>query len=156
MLTADCLPVLLCTRHGDRVAAAHAGWRGLAGGVLEATVAALAAPPEHLLAWLGPCIGPARFEVGAEVRDAFLAADPGAGDAFRAHGPDHWLADLSHLAYRRLAASGVATIHGGGWCTAGDPERFFSYRRDGATGRMGTIIWLAARGYSRSSSTASR
>ncbi len=142
VLTADCLPVLLCDRQGSRVAVAHAGWRGLAAGVLEATVSALAVPGEDLLAWLGPAIGPHRFEVGEEVRAAFLDADAGADEAFSPGRPGHWYADLYRLAARRLTARGVQQIHGGGFCTHTDRERFFSYRRDGETGRMGTVIWL--------------
>lgn len=142
VLTADCLPVLFCDRRGTRVAAAHAGWRGLAAGVLEATLRAMAVAPQELLVWLGPAIGPAAFEVGVEVRDAFVGADAGAGEAFRA-GPDgRWYADLYALARRRLAAAGVVEVYGGGLCTYSDPERFFSYRRDGATGRMANLIWL--------------
>ncbi|MEJ2646720.1 MAG: peptidoglycan editing factor PgeF [Gammaproteobacteria bacterium] len=142
VLTADCLPVLFCDRRGTRVAAAHAGWRGLAAGVLEATLRAMGVAPQELLVWLGPAIGPAAFEVGVEVRDAFVGADAGAGEAFRA-GPDgRWYADLYALARRRLAAAGVVEVYGGGLCTYSDPERFFSYRRDGATGRMASLIWL--------------
>ncbi|HKJ07561.1 MAG TPA: peptidoglycan editing factor PgeF [Gammaproteobacteria bacterium] len=142
VLTADCLPVLFCDRRGTRVAAAHAGWRGLAAGVLEATLRAMGVAPQELLAWLGPAIGPAAFEVGAEVRDAFVGADAGAGEAFQA-GPDgRWYADLYALARRRLAAAGVVEVYGGGLCTYSDPERFYSYRRDGATGRMASLIWL--------------
>lgn len=143
VLTADCLPVLLCDRDGTRVAAAHAGWRGLAAGVLEAAVAAMGADGHRVLAWLGPAIGPGAFEVGEEVRDAFTATDPGAVAAFRPGRPGHWYADLHGLAGRRLHALGVTAIHGGGLCTHSDPARFFSYRRDGATGRMGSVIWLA-------------
>ncbi|MFV8836481.1 peptidoglycan editing factor PgeF [Aquisalimonas sp.] len=143
VLTADCLPVLLCDRRGTCVAAAHAGWRGLAAGVLEATVAALPAQPEDLIAWLGPAIGPSRFEVGDDVRQAFLQAGPGASDAFAAGRRGHWYADLYRLASARLRALGVQSVHGGGFCTHTDRDRFFSYRRDGETGRMGTVIWLA-------------
>ena len=144
VLTADCLPVLLCDRAGSRVGVAHAGWRGLAAGVLEAVVGALDRAPVDLMAWLGPAIGPGRFEVGDEVRDGFLGRDAGAYSAFRRGAPGRWYADLYALARRRLAACGVDAVYGGGWCTAGDPERFFSYRRDGVTGRMATLIWLAA------------
>lgn len=138
---ADCMPVLFAAADGCVVGAAHAGWRGLAGGVLEATVRAMAIPPPNLLAWLGPAIGPANFEVGAEVRDAFLAADPGAAAAFTANPRGRWQCDLYGLARRRLAALGVTSIYGGGWCTYADPGRFFSYRRDGRCGRMAALIW---------------
>lgn len=143
VLTADCLPVLLCDRAGTRVAAAHGGWRGLAGGVLEAAVAAMGVPGQDLLAWLGPAIGPGAFEVGGEVREAFLAADPGAEGAFRPSAGGRWLADLYELARRRLARCGVSGVYGGGFCTYRDRERFYSYRRDGRTGRMASLIWLA-------------
>lgn len=142
VLSADCLPVLLCDRAGTVVAAAHAGWRGLAAGVLENTVAAMGRAGPDLLAWLGPAIGPTAFEVGEEVREAFLAADPGAGPAFRPTPRGRWLADLYTLARRRLAACGVEQIHGGGFCTFTDQERFHSYRRDGASGRMASLIWM--------------
>jgi YfiH family protein len=140
---ADCMPVLLAAADGSAVAAAHAGWRGLAGGVLEATARAMRAPPGELLAWLGPAIGQAHFEVGEEVRAAFLAADPGAAAAFTANARGRWQCDLYALARRRLAALGVSAIHGGGWCTYADPGRFFSYRRDGRCGRMAALIWRA-------------
>ncbi len=141
VLTADCLPVLLCSRSGRTVCAAHAGWRGLAGGVLEAAVAALAESPEDLLAWLGPAIGPRAFEVGDEVRAAFLAAAPQAEAAFAPAAPGKWLADLYLLARQRLQAAGVVRIFGGGLCTFSDAARFYSYRRDGITGRMAALIW---------------
>jgi hypothetical protein len=143
VMTADCLPVLLCNRGGEAVAAAHAGWRGLATGVIEQAVVALDADPEEILAWLGPAIGPAAFEVGGEVRDTFVAEDPGAAADFRAHGPGKWLADLFGLARRRLARMGVTRVYGGGLCTYSDRARFYSFRRDGATGRMASLIWLA-------------
>ena len=142
VLTADCLPVLFCDRAGTRVAAAHAGWRGLAGGVLEATVDALAVDSAQVLAWLGPAIGPDGFEVGEEVRERFLALDPGASAAFRPSPDGRWLADLYRLARRRLNGLGVKEVRGGGLCTYTDSRRFFSYRRDGETGRMATVIWL--------------
>jgi YfiH family protein len=142
VMTADCLPVLFCDRAGSVVAAAHAGWRGLAAGVLEATVAALGVPPGELLAWLGPAIGPAAFEVGDEVRAAFVAGDPEAAAAFAAHAPGKWLADLPQLARRRLQAAGVGWTGGGEICTYADPASYFSYRRDGVTGRMATLVWL--------------
>ena len=142
VLTADCLPVLFCNVSGTRVAAAHAGWRGLLAGVLEQTVAAFDDPPEQILAWLGPAIGPSAFEVGDEVRAAFVADRAASGGHLRAHGPGHWLADLYGLARDRLAAAGIARVSGGGLCTFSDPGRFFSYRRDGVTGRMASLVWL--------------
>ena len=143
VMTADCLPVLLCDRAGTVVAAAHAGWRGLHGGVVEATVAAMGVAPGELIAWLGPAIGPQAFEVGGEVRAAFVAADGRADAAFRpAAQAGKWLADLYLLARQRLAALGVSAVHGGDCCTVGEADRFFSYRRDGVTGRMASLIWL--------------
>ena len=141
---ADCLPVLLSARDGSVVAAAHAGWRGLAAGVLEATVHRLAIDPRMLLAWLGPAIGPAHFEVGDEVRRAFLAHDAAASAAFVANTRGRWQCDLPALARARLAALGVAAVFGGSWCTYADPSRFFSYRRDGRCGRMAALIWQEA------------
>lgn len=147
VMTADCLPVLFCDRAGSVVAVAHAGWRGLLAGVLESTVAAMGVAPGELLAWLGPAIGPSRFEVGDEVRTAFAAGDGGAVTFFRPGGmPGKWLCDLPALARRRLAACGVRNVAGGDECTVGDPDRYFSFRRDGTTGRMATMIWLAAPG----------
>ncbi len=143
ILTADCLPVVLGAESGDLVAAAHAGWRGLAAGVIEATVEALAVPPQSLLAWLGPAIGPQHFEVGAEVREAMLAGDSGAGSAFAPNARGRFMADMGVLARRRLAALGVKRIYGGGECTFAAADRFFSHRRDGVTGRQATLIWLA-------------
>jgi YfiH family protein len=142
ILTADCLPVLLATASGDVVAAAHAGWRGLAGGVIEATVKALRVAPESLLAWLGPAIGPLHFEVGVEVREALLAVDAGAEAAFQLNDRGRFMADLGRLAHRRLAALGVGRIYGSGRCTYAEEERYFSHRRDGVTGRQATLIWL--------------
>jgi YfiH family protein len=139
---ADCLPVLLAARNGSAVAAAHCGWRGLAGGVLEATLAALRLPGGELYAWLGPAIGPGAFEVGAEVRAAFLAQDPRAATAFTANSRGRWQCDLFALARQRLAKLGVSAVYGGGVCTHDDPQRFFSYRRDGRCGRMAALIWL--------------
>jgi YfiH family protein len=141
---ADCLPVLLAAADGSAVAAAHAGWRGLAAGVLEATVARLAIEPPRLLAWLGPAIGAQHFEVGADVRAAFTATDCGADAAFVANARGRWQCDLTALARRRLAALGVRAVFGGSWCTYADPVRFFSYRRDGQCGRMAALIWLHA------------
>ncbi|HQU14866.1 MAG: hypothetical protein B7Z66_01385 [Chromatiales bacterium 21-64-14] len=142
VLTADCLPVLLCDRAGTRVAAVHAGWRGLAAGVVEAAVAALATPGRELLAWLGPAIGPSAFEVGDEVRQGFLAPDSASADAFRPSRPGHWHADLSALARRRLTQCGVEAAFGGDDCTYREANRFFSYRRDRVTGRMAALIWI--------------
>ena len=142
IMVADCLPVLFADRAGSVVASAHAGWRGLAGGVLENTVRALDARPEDVLAYLGPAIGPAAFEVGNEVREAFVAADAAASHAFRPHKADRWLADLFMLARQRLARAGVSNVYGGGQCTFSDPARFFSHRRDKVSGRMAALIWI--------------
>ena len=141
ILTADCLPVVFAADDGSEVGAAHAGWRGLAAGVLEATVAAMRAPAPRVLAWLGPAAGPAHYEVGAEVRDAFVTRDAGAADAFVATRPGHWRVDLYALARRRLAAVGVTRVFGGDACTIADAARFFSHRRDQRTGRMATLVW---------------
>lgn len=143
--SADCLPVLFCAEDGSAVGAAHAGWRGLAAGVLEATVAAIGVPPARLMAWMGAAIGPDSFEVGPEVREAFVAADPGAGTAFRPRpeSPGKFLADLYALARRRLSAAGVTRVYGGGLDTVADPRQFYSYRREGRTGRMAAMIWRA-------------
>lgn len=143
VLTADCLPVLLCDAAGSVVAAAHAGWRGLLAGVLERTVAAMAVPAGGLMAYLGPAIGPESFEVGDEVRAAFVAAGEEAEAAFKPLRPGKWLANIYLLAHQRLARSGVDAVHGGGFCTVHEAERYFSYRRDGTTGRMASLIWLA-------------
>ncbi len=144
VLTADCLPVLFCDRAGTVVAAAHAGWRGLVGGVLEATIAALKSPPTSLLAWIGPGIGATAFEVGDEVKQVFVAADPGAEGCFEPSPAGRWQADLEGLARRRLAAAGVEGVYGGGWCTYSDAERFYSHRRAASTGRMASLIWLSS------------
>ncbi|MEC5387061.1 peptidoglycan editing factor PgeF [Uliginosibacterium sp. H3] len=143
IMTADCLPVLFADRAGSVVAAAHAGWRGLCGGVLEASVATMRAAPESLIAWLGPAIGPTQFEVGPEVREAFMRHDAAAEQAFRPGKADRWMADIYMLARQRLASAGLAAdaIFGGDLCTVSDPSRFFSYRRDGVTGRMASVIW---------------
>lgn len=142
VMTADCLPALFCDRAGTRVAAAHAGWRGLANGVLEATVQTLAVPPAELLVWLGPAIGPAAFEVGAEVREVFIDQHAAAVEAFRpSANSGRWLADLYALARIRLAAQGINAVYGGGECTFSDP-RFYSYRRAAHTGRFASLIWL--------------
>ena len=143
VLTADCLPVLLCNRTGTKVAALHAGWRGLAGGVIEAGVKAMGVPANELLAWLGPAIGPASFEVGPEVRAAFVQHDAQAALAFRAAREGKYLADIYQLARRRLQRLGVVAVYGGGFCTVTERARFFSYRRDGVTGRMASLIWLS-------------
>lgn len=142
VMTADCLPVLFCDKAGTIVAAAHAGWRGLAAGVLEETVAAMRVDPREILAWFGPAIGPESFEVGGEVREAFLRDDRGCGHLFRPSPGQRWLADLYGLAARRLEGLGVTHPYGGSHCTFRDGERFFSYRRDGQTGRMVSLIWL--------------
>ena len=143
VMTADCLPVLFCDRAGTRVAAAHAGWRGLAGGVLENTLKALAFDPVETLVWLGPAIGPAAFEVGAEVREAFVAEHAEAASAFVPGAqPGKFMANIYQLARIRLVAQGVTAIYGGGLCTVSD-QRFFSYRRAARTGRFASLIWLA-------------
>jgi len=145
VMTADCLSVFFCDRAGTEIAVAHAGWRGLCGGVLEATLDCFEAPPEAILAWLGPAIGPQAFQVGPEVRDAFLAARPAqAVDTAKAFQPDgdRFLADIFQLARLRLQACDVGWVGGGSLCTASDPLHFFSYRRDGVTGRMASVIAL--------------
>jgi YfiH family protein len=141
ILTADCLPVLFCDRQGSQVAAAHAGWRGLAAGVLENTIAAMNSPAHELLAWLGPAIGPAAYEVGSDVKDAFSQDQAEGANAFVSHG-ERWLFNLYAMARHRLQKAGVKHISGGKYCTLSDPTRFFSYRRDGVTGRMATLVWL--------------
>lgn len=143
IMSADCLPVLFCDQGGTVVAAAHAGWRGLAGGVLENTVQAMGVEASRILVWLGPAIGPEAFEVGEEVREAFVAVDPAAAVAFRpAETAGKWMGNLFALARRRLERAGVTMIYGGGHCTVSDPKRFYSYRRDGVTGRFASLIWL--------------
>ena len=141
ILSADCLPVMLAAVSGEVVAAAHAGWRGLAGGVLESTVRALGQPGEHLQAWLGPAIGQKHFEVGAEVREVFLVGNESAEEAFQPTDRGRFMADLPLLARLRLEQLGVTRIYGGAECTYADPQRFFSHRRDGNTGRQATLIW---------------
>lgn len=141
IMTADCLPVLFCTRDGQRIGAAHAGWRGLASGVLESTLNAMAAEPADILAWLGPAISGAVYEVGAEVRDAFTSQTAEDAQYFTPTREGHWFADLPALARSRLGRAGVDDVSGGDWCTFSDPKRFYSYRRDGSTGRMATFIW---------------
>ncbi|TCO42622.1 hypothetical protein EV148_10127 [Dokdonella fugitiva] len=140
VLTADCLPVLFCSADGDAIAAAHAGWRGLAAGVLEATLARLDVGRVH--AWIGPAIGARSYEVGTEVRDAFVATDAGADACFVETRPGHWSCDLAALARRRLARAGVESVHGGGFDTFADP-RFYSYRRERDTGRFASLVWIA-------------
>ena len=141
VMTADCLPVLICNRQGTKVAAAHAGWRGLQAGVIESTIDALQEDPGNCLLWLGPAIGPQAFEVGDEVRQAFVNEIPATAVAFVATRPGHWLADIYQLARIRLQKKGVNQIYGGGLCTFTDASRFYSYRRDGETGRMASLIW---------------
>ena len=145
VLVADCLPVLFCADDGSRVGVAHAGWRGLAGGVLERTVDAIGKNPARIIAWLGPAIGPNAFEVGQEVFDTFALAASDDASAFHpiAARPGKYLADIYALARIRLRRMGVTAIFGGNHCTVNEPERFFSYRRDGKTGRMAGVIWLA-------------
>jgi len=142
VMTADCLPVLLCDQQGSVVGAAHAGWKGLAAGIVEATVQAMDVAPHNLMAWLGPAISQQAFEVGEEVHAVFVDADPQAAAAFIPGEHGKWLADLYALTRLRLNALGITQIYGGGYCTYRERERFFSYRRDGVTGRMGTFIWL--------------
>ena len=142
VMTADCLPVLLCDTQGSVVGAVHAGWKGLAAGVVETSVQAMDVAPHNLMVWLGPAISQPAFEVGAEVRAVFVDADPHAASAFIPGEHGKWLADLYALARLRLNALGITRIYGGDYCTYAGRERFFSYRRDGVTGRMGTFIWL--------------
>jgi YfiH family protein len=145
VMTADCLPVLLCDRGGTRVGVAHAGWRGLLNGVLPAAVAACG-KPKDLVAWLGPAIGQAAYEVGAEVRDAFVAVSPAASHRFLRNARGRWQADLCGLARDSLAAAGVESVHGGGFCTYTQAERFFSHRREAPCGRMAALVWLEPNG----------
>ena len=144
ILTADCLPVVFAARDGSEVAAAHAGWRGLADGMLEATLAAMHTPPGDVIAWLGPAAGPAHYEIGGDVRDAFLAHSAQVEAAFVATRPGHWRVDLYALARQRLQAAGMnpADIHGGDQCTIADPSRWYSHRRDRRSGRMATLVWI--------------
>lgn len=141
VMTADCLPILVCDDSGTVVAAIHAGWRGLLNGVIEQSIAAMQAQPSDLMAWLGPAIGPAAFEVGDDVRGAFLQRNIEADAAFSRSG-SKWLADIYLLARQRLGGCGITRVYGGNLCTFSDTLRFFSYRRDGVTGRMATMIWL--------------
>ena len=144
ILTADCLPVLFAAKDGSEVAAAHAGWRGLADGMLEATLAAMRTPADDVVAWLGPAAGPSHYEIGSDVHDAFLAHSAQAEAAFAATRPGHWRVDLYALARQRLQAAGMdaAGIHGGNQCTIADPSRWFSHRRDRRSGRMATLVWM--------------
>ena len=147
ILTADCLPVVFAAQDGSEIGAAHAGWRGLASGVLENTVAAMQAPAGGLIAWLGPAAGPQAYEIGEEVFDAFVQQDAQAASAFAATRPGHWRVDLYGLARQRLAKLGITRVHGGDLCTISDPQRFYSHRRStsdgsGRTGRMATVAWL--------------
>jgi len=142
ILTADCMPVVFASREGDELGAAHAGWRGLAGGVLEATLDAMRTPRERIVAWLGPAAGQASYEIGREVYDAFVSHASAAAAAFVPTREGHWRVDLYALARQRLARAGVMDVHGGGFDTIGD-ARFFSHRRDQRTGRMATIAWLS-------------
>ncbi len=151
VLSADCLPVLLAADDGSVVAAAHAGWRGLVAGVIESAVSAMAVAPARLCAWLGPAIGPDDFEVGDEVRAAFVETDPAAAEAFRPGRPGHWYCDLYALARQRLQRLGIAHVAGGGLSTFSDSRRFHSYRRDGAaSGRQASLIWIQPEPYSGS------
>ena len=143
ILTADCLPVVFADNAGAQIGAAHAGWRGLANGVLESTVAAMHAPARELIAWLGPAAGPQAYEIGEEVFGAFVSRDAAAASAFVATRPGHWRVDLYQLAHQRLAALGITRVHGGGLCTISDPQCFDSHRRDARTGRMATVAWMS-------------
>lgn len=142
VLTADCLPIFLCDTRATKVALLHAGWRGLARGIVESGLRALDVPAHELLAWFGPAIGPDAYEIGDEMRRAFVHDDPGAAEAFRPTDPGRWHADLYALARRRLQRLGVHAVTGGERCTLRERERFYSYRRDGVTGRMASLIWL--------------
>ncbi|PNS09325.1 peptidoglycan editing factor PgeF [Solilutibacter silvestris] len=142
ILTADCLPVVVAARDGSEIAAAHAGWKGLSGGVLEATIAAMQTSPHDCIAWLGPAAGPQAYEIGEDVRDAFLAHDRRAESAFVPTRPGHWLIDLYAIARQRLADAGVREVHGGTHCTITESRTFFSHRRDQRTGRMATLAWI--------------
>lgn len=142
VLTADCLPLLLCSRAGDEIAAIHCGWRGLVGGIIANTIAGMSSLPGELLAWFGPAISQHAFEVGGDVRDAFMASIDGTASCFEANDNGRWQADLYALARHYLTSAGVRDIYGGGLCTYSDPDQFYSYRRDGQTGRMATFIYL--------------
>jgi hypothetical protein len=142
VLTADCLPLLVCDQQAREVCAIHAGWRGLAAGIIETAIGGMSAPAAELLVWLGPAIGPEAFEVGDEVRRVFVEHAGNTREAFRFFGGDRWLADIYTLARQRLANLGVGYVGGGEYCTVTDRDRFYSYRRDGVTGRMASLIWL--------------
>lgn len=142
IMTADCLPLLLCNQQGDTVAAIHVGWRGLAAGIIEKTLDLFSCNHSDILAWLGPAIGPTQFEVGQEVYDQFVSPDPDASDAFIKTDDQHYHADIFLLARQRLQGNNVSKIFGGDFCTVSDDKRFFSYRRDGVTGRMASMIWI--------------
>ncbi len=142
VLSADCLPILLCDQAGTRVAALHCGWRGIAKGVIAAGIAALAHPPDGLLAWLGPAIGAGRYEVDGSVRAAFTGSSADLAEAFSPSRPGHWRLDLYRAARLSLGRLGVGAVYGGGYCTHGQPDRFYSHRRDGVTGRMASLIWI--------------
>jgi hypothetical protein len=141
VLTADCLPLLICDTDGQHVAAIHAGWKGLAAGVIEQAIAAFPCEPGRLMAWMGPAIGPESFEVGQDVYDVFTSFDAVAKSAFVQHA-DRWLCDIYLLTRQRLKNAGLDRIYGGGLCTYADNKRFYSYRRDGVTGRMASLIWI--------------
>lgn len=143
VLTADCLPLLFCNRQGSKVAAAHAGWRGLANGVIETTIDALHENNRDLMVWFGPAIGPEVFEVGQDVVDAFVSHDPGSINAFTQTDETHYLADIYQLARQRLKKMGIEQVYGGGLCTYSDKERFYSFRRNAKTGRMASMIWMS-------------
>jgi len=143
ILTADCLPVLFCNTDGGEVAAAHAGWRGLANGMLQNTVRAMNSEPENIMAWLGPAAGPAAYEIGAEVRDAFVHYDKNAEVAFVPSRENHWKVDLYQLARMRLQSMGISKVYGGDHCSISEPDSFFSHRRDQQTGRMASLIWIS-------------
>ena len=142
VLIADCVPLLLADRAGSQVAAIHAGWRGIAAGIIEAALAAMGAHPQHMLAWIGPCIGPDSYAVGADVRSACLQLNPESTDCFAPKGKDRWCADLKQLVRHQLQRQGVRAIHGSDLCVHDNPELFFSHRRDGQTGRMSALIWI--------------
>ena len=142
IMTADCLPILLCNQQGDTVAAIHAGWRSLAAGIIEKTLRRFQCDSSSIMAWLGPAIGPSQFEVGQDVYDAFCRHSPSASQAFKATDNSHYLADIYQLARQRLESQAITAIYGGDFCTVSDEQRFFSYRRDGKTGRMATLIWI--------------